>query len=345
MELGIIGAGMAGLTAAHWLHENCPDITITVYEKSRGVGGRAATRRLHNAVFDHGAQYIKAPSGELAALLQEKLPHDSLVDIALPVWTFDRDNAIQAGDPAQNRDPKWTYRDGITRLAKELARNLQVRAETRVHHIVQANPAFAMLDDQNTVIATMDAVLLTPPAPQSYTLIANSPLPEAARKVLLHELARATYRPCLTFTLGYAPVLRDRPFYALVNSDKQHPISWLAYEHLKPGRNMNGQHVLIAQMAPQWSSDHWNDAPDAAAAHVAGLISDLLDEDARAPQWFDRQGWRYALPDSGCDFQLLNQALPGLFFAGDFTAGQGRVHRAIEEGWRVAEYMAQYAAH
>jgi hypothetical protein len=31
-----------------------------------------------------------------------------------------------------------------------------------------------------------------------------------------------------------------------------------------------------------------------------------------------------------------------LFFAGDYTAGQGRVHLAIEQGWRVAEVISAW---
>jgi predicted NAD/FAD-dependent oxidoreductase len=42
------------------------------------------------------------------------------------------------------------------------------------------------------------------------------------------------------------------------------------------------------------------------------------------------------LPDSGADFVALNGSDCGLYFAGDYTAGQGRVHLAIESGWRAA---------
>ncbi|PMP81742.1 MAG: FAD-dependent oxidoreductase, partial [Roseiflexus castenholzii] len=44
MHLAIIGAGMAGLSAARELRQRHPDLSITIYEKSRGVGGRVATR-------------------------------------------------------------------------------------------------------------------------------------------------------------------------------------------------------------------------------------------------------------------------------------------------------------
>lgn len=343
MKLAVIGAGVAGLATAHRLRQTEPSIETVVWEKSRGVGGRAATRRVNGAVFDHGAQYIKGATPAIERLLRDELAHDTLVDIARPVWTFNAANQIAPGDPNQNAEPKWTYSDGLTRLAKELAQGLDIRLQTRVHHLAYRGHAYHLLDEQGSTLATVDAVLLTPPAPQTQAIIAASELPPLAQTTLVHELAKAAYRPCLTLTLGYHQPLRDRPFYALVNTDKQHPVSWLAYEQLKPGRATNSQQVLIGQMAPDWSHDHFEDELPALTTHIAELVSTLLDEDLRAPAWSDRQKWRYALPDSGADFQVLNAAQPNLFFAGDYTAGRGRVHQAIEQGWRVAQVIAHHA--
>lgn len=337
MKLAIIGAGLAGLAAAHKLRHSQAAIEIVIFEKSRGLGGRAATRRSHGATFDHGAQYIKAPTPALEALLRAGSAGETLRDIGLPVWTFDQHNQIAEGDPAQNSDPKWTYSDGITRIAKELAQGLDIRQQIRIRRIAQANGSYILFDEQDAIVSAVDAVLLTPPAPQTHDLIAVSALPKAAQETVLAELAKVSYRPCLTLTLGYPPQLRQRPFYALVNTDRRHPISWLAYEHLKPERPSGEQHIVIAQMAPEWSNSHWNDNLSQLTEQVAALVSTLLDEDPGAPLWGDRQGWRYALPDGRADFDTLNSAIRGLFFAGDYTAGQGRVHLAIEQGWRVAE--------
>jgi len=51
---------------------------------------------------------------------------------------------------------------------------------------------------------------------------------------------------------------------------------------------------------------------------------------------------RYALPAGSADFARLNHTGSGLFFAGDYVAGQGRVHLAIESGRQVAALIEQY---
>ena len=55
-RVAIVGAGMSGLTAGSSLREAGFDVQI--FEKSRGCGGRMATRRSSGLEFDHGAQYF-----------------------------------------------------------------------------------------------------------------------------------------------------------------------------------------------------------------------------------------------------------------------------------------------
>jgi len=336
MRLAIIGAGLAGLAAAHRLRSARPELEVVILEKSRGLGGRAASRRAHGVTFDHGAQYLKTPTPELHAFIAELLPHPTLRDIGLPVWTFDGAGQIIPGDPEQNADAKWSYSDGLTRLAKELAVGLDIRREVRVERIASL-PAggYRLLGRNDAELVQADLLLLTPPAPQIVDVLARSELPETRCQALIEELSRATYRRCLSVTLGYPQQPRERPFYALVNTDRRHPMSWLAYEHRKPGRAVDEQGVLIAQMAPAWSTEHWEDGHEALAATVAGLVAELLDEALGPPHWSDRQGWRYSQPDGTADAERLH-ADDGLFFAGDYLAGLGRLHLAIQSGWEAA---------
>lgn len=56
--LGIIGAGLSGLSCSYQLIKEQANIQIRIYEKSRGIAGRASTRRLNGFSFDHGANYM-----------------------------------------------------------------------------------------------------------------------------------------------------------------------------------------------------------------------------------------------------------------------------------------------
>jgi renalase len=353
MKLAIIGAGVAGLAAARALRQQRPDLAITIYERSSALGGRVATGRRDGYIFDHGAQNMRSPTPEIQRLLNAELPSGDLIDIGLPVWTFDGAGAIAEGDPAQNAESKWTYRDGLIRLATLLGEGLDVRYGMRIGSLrrrttddgrpiaAQAIPSivggqWSVVDADGRAIAAADLVLLTPPAPQAADILAASDFDPAAKAVLLAELGRASYRRCISLALAYDwPIAR--PFYALVNIDRAHPIAWLALEHTKaPERCPAGHSLLIAQMGARWSLEHWETPAEEHVLLVADQASALLGVDARAPLWCDIQRWPYALPDSGADFDMLNACGCGLFFAGDYMRMPGRLHLAIESGWRAA---------
>ncbi len=62
-RVAIIGGGMAGISAAHFLVKNHTDVSITIFEKEAVPGGNAQTRRVANAFGDSvnvdiGPQYF-----------------------------------------------------------------------------------------------------------------------------------------------------------------------------------------------------------------------------------------------------------------------------------------------
>lgn len=344
-HIAIIGAGVAGLAAARAMRQRRPDLTIIVYERELVLGGRVATSRQHGYCVDHGAQYAKAPTPALEHLLTTELADPNLHDIGRAVWVFDHRGTISEGDPTQNADPKWTYQTGLDRLAALLAQGIDVRCTTAIGAIRQAlpdqrsprtAPRYALFTTTGELLGTCAALLLAIPAPEAAALIATSDLPDTTTATLMAELGRAHYRRCISIALAYERRI-TRPYYALVNSDRTHPIAWLAFEHDKgTDRCPPDQSLLIVQMAAHFSHDSW-ELPDQILTHTATtLASTLLAEPLPAPVWADVRRWPHALPDTGADFHVLNHSQPGLFFAGDYTADLGRVHLAIERGWRVA---------
>ncbi|WP_254841283.1 NAD(P)/FAD-dependent oxidoreductase [Natronomonas marina] len=335
MDLAIVGAGAAGAATAYALRDT--DHDVTVFEKSRGVCGRGATRRREDCTYDHGANYVRPDSDRVTELVTETLPTAGLVDIEEPVWTFDAAGRISESDRPDAH--KWSYEAGITQLAKRLfeAADAEVTFETRVGRL-ERDDSWRLLDVDGERLGRFDAVVLTPPAPQTAELLAETAWSYPLREDLVATVEAVPYRTVYSVLLHY-PFELDYPWYGLVNDDREHEVGWLSREECKRGHVPDGESLLVAQMSPAWSTRRYDDPSEAVKADAASIVADLLDDDRLAdPDWTDRQGWRYALPDDGVDTGPLRAAEGhGLYFAGDWVAGDGRVHLAVESGLDAGE--------
>ena len=70
-RIAIIGAGLAGLTCGKALQQAGHDVVI--FEKSRGIGGRLATRRAEPFYFDHGVAAFTASDDDFQSFVNQLL--------------------------------------------------------------------------------------------------------------------------------------------------------------------------------------------------------------------------------------------------------------------------------
>jgi len=341
--VAIVGAGVAGLGAAYALRET--DAEVTVFERRASVGGRAATRRRDGCTVDVGANYCKDGDERVARLLREELS-DGLVEADGPVWTFDADGEISDG--RGDDGPKWTYREGLAALGDRLraASDATVRTGTEVAGLARDGGTWRLsvdegegVDGGDGEVVRADAVVLTPPAPTTAELLADSDWADDGRRSSLVEAATAVpYRTILSVALHYDDRI-ETPYYALVNVDKDHDLGWVAREECKPGHVPDGESVLVVQPSPEWSRQRYDDPDDELAAAAAERAADLLDDpDRERYDWAEVVRWREALPDAGADREALDRgADAGLFFAGDWVVGEGRLHAALRSGLDAGE--------
>jgi renalase len=340
-SVAIIGAGCGGLAAAHILRDH--GYRVVLYEKSHDVGGRATTHRNAGFTYDDGAQYIKYGTPESMALVTTRFRAPDLIDIEKPVWIFNQACQIQEGDPQQNAEPKWSYRSGLITLARQMAQDLDIRLNTPITSLQQTERGWQLFTEHEVTPEYFTNVLITIPTSQAIELLKASQFTSEIQPAAYQHLSAARYNALISVALGYHPQPQERPYYALVNTDKAHPISWLAWEHEKaPERVPAETGLLIAQMAPQYSQEHWQ-AADAEIVHeVAGLVANLIDEPLPAPIFTDVTRWPYALPAAKASASALNKlTLPiGLAFCGDAFVG-GRIYLALEHGMAVARQIIQ----
>ncbi len=91
-NIAVIGAGIAGLTAAYYLQKF--GYTVTVYEASNRVGGRMITDKINGCLIDAGAQFLSSEYTTLIRLIHE-LNMSSELDEASTWMGIVRNNNIK----------------------------------------------------------------------------------------------------------------------------------------------------------------------------------------------------------------------------------------------------------
>jgi len=339
-RVGIVGAGAAAAALAYVL-DGASDADVTVLEKSGGVCGRAATRRKHGCTYDYGANYLKSDDERVVELVTETLDDDGLVDTRGPVYVFDRDGTVSEGRDAD--EFKWSYEAGLTQIAKRLfgGTDATVHRRTRVETVRRGDGTWTLVDTDGPAWGPFDAVVLNPPAPQTADLLRSADWDADARGALADAAAAVDYRAVWTALLHY-PFEVERPYYGLVNTDKDHEVGWVSREECKPGHVPDGESLLVVQANHGWSVDNYDRDPAANVAELADLTADIVgDERLAEPDWTDHQGWRYALPEGAVASGPVDSAeAQGLYCVGDWVAGEGRLHAALRNGLETGERLA-----
>jgi renalase len=169
MRVVVVGAGLAGLVAAREIQAAGHE--VVVLEKSRSSGGRCATRRIGDAVIDHGAQFFTVRSDDFARVNDAWMRNDVSRE-----WC----RGFGSGDG----HPRYCGTRGMTTISKHLASGLDVRYESMAFNIEESRGRWRVrLDDATYHDA--DRVVVTCPVPQSMALLVNSGLtvPDAIRTI------------------------------------------------------------------------------------------------------------------------------------------------------------------
>ena len=149
-DIIIIGAGLTGLVLAKKLKQSGKECLIV--EKSRGLGGRVATRRMDEMGLDHGAAFLS------------QISHDS----ELKSFTA----------------PQGFYiKKGMNNLAKELSKDLEILKEQKIHKITKVSEGWLLVAENETQFQCQK-LILTAPLPQAMELLKqNSLAPDSSHPV------------------------------------------------------------------------------------------------------------------------------------------------------------------
>lgn len=338
----VIGAGVAGLSAARELA--AAGCRTVILEKSRGVGGRMATRRVGSAVCDHGAQFFTVRTRAFGATVAEASTAGTVA-----VWcdgfpraaSFDVEPA-----PAGDGHARWRGAAAMTDLPKRLAAGLPTSLVT-LRTGVRA--AAAAIDDDGVTV-TLDGagdapaeilrargLVLACPVPQALDLLAAGDALGRLDGDALASLRAVDYDPCFALML-----VLDRDSLLPAPGGMQFesgPVSWVADNRLK---GISPVPALTVHASGEWSRARFDADPAEVTRELEALAARWIGGATVVERSLQR--WKFAQPRSVVPAPLVSpSAAPPVACCGDAFKGP-RVEGAACSGQATGRWIGRLLA-
>lgn len=334
--VAVIGAGVSGAACAASLQR--AGLNVTLFDKSRGVGGRMATRRLRwaepqvgaqagaeqAAEVDHGAQHFNARHPRFRAAVAR-------AQAAGVVATW-RPRVHSGFSPLTERSG-FVPLPNMPALCRHWAREVLLRTEHTVQRLQRSATGWLLVLASGDSVGPFDQVMLALPAAQAAVLLAGH------HDDWADALVAVPMEACWTLMAATDEV--DWPWDAA--EPTQSPLAWVVRSDRKPGRSAPpGVASWVAHASAAWSAEHLEADPASVAETLRSALARLLPA-TPGLRWHhcSVHRWRYAMPAArvaGGDECWWDAAL-GLGVCGDFF-GTGQ----IESAWRSGDELADTVA-
>lgn len=322
MRVAIVGAGVAGLSCGQALLSAGAEVHW--FDKSRATAGRASAKRAFGSHVDLGAQYFTVR--QLAFRQQVELweQQQLVAPWSAKLYSFSEGHLQQSADdikryvglPAMHSP----WRAGIS----EQAFTLNCRIQS-----ISYQQGWQLQAEDGRCFADFDALVLALPPAQASALLTQD---EALRQ----QVPISMLQPCQAIALALSEPIAH-PATAVFVKDR--PVSWVACDSDKPGRQSNSQHWVL-HFTPEFSQQHLAATADELSLLAQAELSLLFQQDVQLAQSV-HQRWLYAIVDAG-------QPAPGVLISRRFpcvVTGDWCLGGRVENAWLAGQQAAKAVLH
>ena len=236
-KIAIIGAGLSGMTAARTLQAVA---SVSIFDKSRGVGGRMSTRYAGDYEFDHGAQYFTARDPRFQTAILSAIEQG----VVAP-WAGRARYLKDAKIEPDTGGDRFVGAPRMNSWAKLLSKGLDISLGARVDKLSRIKGLWSLNFEDGSTQDGFDYVICALPSVQAEALLPDDFSAMAA-------IRAAKMEACFALMIGFEGQ-HDFGWDSL--RTQEGPAAWLAVNSTKPGRN-NAITTLMVHSSPEWANAH-----------------------------------------------------------------------------------------
>jgi len=303
MRIAVVGAGIAGLSAARALHGLGHG--VRVFERAPAPGGRCATKIIRaielprglagEVAFDHGAQYFTVRDDRFSMIAAEWERDRVIAKWTGRIVSFDG----EGWEDVDEGTSRYVGTPGMSAIPIAMARGLTIEYGKKIES----------LDD----LDGFDRIIFAVPNPP-------------ANRVLM--------KPCWAVMAAFEERVAQRFDAAFVNGSA---LSWIARNTSKPKRNYKID-TWVLHASTSWSGAHLEDRPDDVGAFLMEAFDDLIPSGLPRAFYATVHRWKYATADPPLAVGAIAAPDDRIIFCGDWCGGT-RIEDAYLSGLTAAQVI------
>lgn len=336
MVIGIIGAGISGLAAGRILAKAGHE--VTVFEKSNGYGGRAATRYAGDQLksrVDHGLPMFTATSPEFRDFTNELLENNLIQSWGRSISLFDG-LGTHSKNPNPSNEITYTSVEGMNRLGHYLSRWVDVKKNSKVGGLTyyggnRNNRRPWIINFTSSSTFSADAVIIALSAPQAYGILAMT-IDQTQTLKIVREIDEVHYRPAFSLMVGYG----DKNLPEWDGMICKSPV--LEFISNETSKRNNQETSFVLHGNESFSRKHLKSDKELVTKLMLAEFAEAEGGWVTSPDWNQLHLWRYSRPKKVLNrpfFDLETDKTP-LALVGDYYEGD-----TIDSAYRSGVLLAK----